>query len=201
MYEKFGKRLFDICFSFIGIILLLPLFIAVSVLIKIDSRGAVFFKQKRMGFKEESFFLIKFRSMYSNQEKEKLSFEPGADYRITRFGRILRKTKIDELPQLFNVLKGEMSFVGPRPEVPKYREYFSGQYKRIFTVKPGITDESSIKFIDEEKRLKSTSNPEKYYTEVILKEKLQINYKYAVSKISFKDDIIIILKTLKYIVM
>jgi len=195
IYSIFIKRGLDLIISFSGIILALPFFFVLAILIKMDSKGPVFFVQKRLGLKGRVFFLIKFRTMYFNIEKGKTSFEPGKSVRITMIGRFLRRTKLDELPQLFNVLKGEMSLVGPRPEVPQYREFYSGKYRKILDVRPGITDRASIKYVQEEKLLSRECDAEKFYEEVLLPDKLNISLIYAEEKISFAEDMKIILNT------
>ena len=143
------KRIFDIFFSILGLILLSPLLLVVSIFIKIDSKGSIFFKQLRVGQGGKQFFTYKFRTMVQDAEKRGARLTSAKDSRITTAGKILRKYKIDELPQLINVLKGEMSFVGPRPELPEYVDLFREEYEIILRVKPGITDIASIKYLDE----------------------------------------------------
>jgi len=196
MYKYFGKRLLDLIFSFLGLIICSPFFIVVAILIKLDSPGPVFFKQKRMGRKGKLFSLIKFRTMFSSVDKESLMFEPGKNTRITKVGRILRYSKIDEFPQLINVLKGEMSFVGPRPEVSKYQEFYTEDNALILTVRPGITDMASVKYRHEEALLAKSSEPEKLYAEVILPDKLRINKDYINNKLGLLSDFAIIISTL-----
>ncbi|MDD5130145.1 MAG: sugar transferase [Candidatus Omnitrophica bacterium] len=196
MYRRFGKRLFDLFFSLLGIIVCLPVFFFVPILIKIDSRGPVFFKQKRMGKGGILFELIKFRTMFSDSAGEKLMFEPGRKSRVTKIGRFLRFSKIDEFPQLINVLKGEMSFVGPRPEVPKYQQFYTGDNSLVLMVRPGITDMASVKYRHEEELLARNPEPEKLYTEVILPDKLRINKDYINNRLGLFDDFVIILRTL-----
>jgi len=196
MYKLFGKRLFDLIFSLLGIIVCFPIFIIVAILVKLDSCGPVFFKQERMGRKGILFQLIKFRTMFSDTAGENLMFEPGKKNRVTRIGRFLRLTKIDEFPQLINVIKGDMSFVGPRPEVPKYQKFYAGENSVVLTVRPGITDMASVKYRHEEELLAKSKEPEKLYTEVILPDKLKINRDYINNKIGLFNDFAIILKTL-----
>jgi lipopolysaccharide/colanic/teichoic acid biosynthesis glycosyltransferase len=198
-YEAFGKRAFDIFFSFVGIYLCSPFFLTLFFLIKLDSNGSVFFIQKRMGLGGRLYPLIKFRTMYHNYLKEKLLYEPGRLERITPLGKILRKTKFDELPQLINILRGEMSFVGPRPEVSTYRNFYSGKYEKILNRKPGITGIASMKYRNEEALLSKMDEPQKFYEENILPDKLKIELEYAEKRATFKEDIKIILKTLKQI--
>ena len=194
-YESFWKRLFDLVFSIAGFLLISPFLLIVAILIKLDSKGPVFFFQQRMGKDGRIFRLIKFRSMYVDPQKEKQGFTPGDSSRITRIGRIIRKTKIDELPELINVIKGDMSLVGPRPEVPKYRSFYSGKYREILKLRPGITDLASIKYKNEEEILKKSNDPEKTYTEVILPDKLELALEYK-KKMSFSTDLKMIFGTI-----
>ncbi|PIR39924.1 MAG: hypothetical protein COV35_00260 [Alphaproteobacteria bacterium CG11_big_fil_rev_8_21_14_0_20_39_49] len=194
------KRLFDLIASFIGLIILSPVFIIIAVLIKTDSKGEVFFRQVRVGRGEKPFRIFKFRTMSVHQKKGSLQITTGGDSRITKVGAFLRKYKIDELPQLINVLKGEMSLVGPRPEVPKYVKHYSSENRNIiFSVRPGITDLASIEYKNENDILAGESAPEKAYIEKILPEKLKYCREY-VEKQSFMYDIKIIFKTLKAVV-
>ena len=194
MYKKFGKRLFDIISSFIGLILLSPLFIIISILIKLDSKGNIFYTQKRITKDFKPFKLFKFRSMKQNSTG--LSITSKDDNRITKIGKFIRKTKIDELPQLLNVLIGDMSFVGPRPEVAKYVEIKRDEYYKVLSVKAGITDNSAIEFRDEEGILSQYEDKEKAYIDIILPQKIELYNKY-IDNLSFKNDIILILKTIK----
>ena len=198
MYEKFGKRLFDIVASGVGLIVLFPVMLVIGVIIKITSPGPVFFVQKRVGKNFKEFNLYKFRSMVVNADKIGPSVTKGNDKRITRIGRFLRKTKLDELPQLWNVLKGDMSLVGPRPEVMKYVKERKKEYEKVLSVRPGITDYAAIEFRDEEEILNKYPDTEKAYIEIILPKKIELYYKY-INNINFIDDIKIILKTLKVI--
>ncbi len=194
-YEGLGKRLFDFICATIGFILVSPLLVLVAIFIKLDSKGPVFFFQDRMGKNGEIFRLIKFRSMYVDPKKEKRGFTPGDASRITRIGKILRKTKIDELPELVNVIKGEMSLVGPRPEVPRYKYIYINKYKAVLNLKPGITDPASIKYSNEEEILTKSINPEDTYIKKILPDKLDLNISYK-NSMSFFNDINIIFRTL-----
>lgn len=189
------KRSFDLVFSFIGLVILSPIFLIVCMLIKAGSKGPVFFKQVRVGQHEQLFKILKFRTMIVDAEKVGKQITVGKDPRITKIGYILRKYKIDELPQLINVLLGDMSLVGPRPEVPKYTQYYTEEQKQIFLIKPGITDYSSIKYSDESEILSQSDNPEKTYIEVIMIDKLSLNLNYL-ENISLMEDIRIIFKTL-----
>lgn len=196
IYQNFGKRAFDIFFSLNGLILTAPLFLLLSILIKLDSKGPVFFVQKRMGLGGKPFSLIKFRTMHSSSTEERLAYIPGACKRVNRLGKLLRRTKIDELPQIINVLKGDMSFVGPRPEVYKYRDFYSGRFRKILNIRPGITDRASIKYRNEETILSRRDEPNRFYNNVILPDKLKINLEYAEKGVSFREDVSAIVETL-----
>jgi len=191
------KRLFDIIFSFLGLLVLLPLFALVAIFIKFDSKGSVFYLQERIGKNGMPFTIIKFRTMKVNAEKNGLLSLGKNDKRITRTGAILRKRKIDELPQLINVLKGDMSLVGPRPEVKKYVDLYTEEQRRILQIKPGITDYASIKYIDEEQLLGASENPEKTYIEEILPHKITLNLSYLERRNFFSDIKLIIISVLK----
>jgi lipopolysaccharide/colanic/teichoic acid biosynthesis glycosyltransferase len=172
------KRLFDIIFSIIILIVLFPLFLIISLWIIIDDGFPVFYLQERIGKDFKPFKLIKFRTMYKDADKKGLLTVSSRDNRITPSGYYLRKFKLDELPQFINVLKGEMSIVGPRPEVKKYVELYSDDQKKVLSVKPGITDEASLKYIDENDILARSENPEWTYINEIMPEKLKINLQY-----------------------
>ena len=172
------KRIFDFVVALFGLIILVPLFFVIGFLIKFDDKGPVFFKQKRVGKGGKLFMLYKFRSMRVPAFSEQGSFEPGNISRITSIGKFLRRTKLDELPQLFNVLKGEMSFVGPRPEVEKWVAVCPERWERVLSVKPGITDNSSIVYRSEELLLSDSEDPEKTYKEIILPKKLDFYEEY-----------------------
>lgn len=189
------KRTFDIISSSIGIILLSPLLIIISIRIKVSSTGPVFFKQKRVGLNGEVFDILKYRTMVVNAEKLGKQITVGADERITPVGVFLRKYKLDELPQLFNVLKGDMSLVGPRPEVPYYVSFYNEDQKRVLTVRPGITDLASIRYRDENEILGKVDNPEAYYISTIMPDKLNLNLEY-IDKNNLFFDIYIIFKTI-----
>lgn len=171
-------RFFDIFIAFFGILFLLPFLSLIGVLIKIDSNGEILFKQIRVGFKNCDFELLKFRTMFTNSDKSKLLTIGERDNRITRLGFYLRKYKIDELPQLFNVLKGNMSLVGPRPEVRKYVNMYSDEQIKILSVKPGLTDYASIFYKSENNILSKSQNPEYTYINEIIPEKIKLNLKY-----------------------
>ena len=190
----FLKRVFDIIVSFCGIIILFPLIIIVSILIKITSKGPVLFKQVRVTKNGKLFKIYKFRTMKENSEGNK-QITVGKDNRITGIGHILRKTKLDELPQLFNVLKGEMSLVGPRPEVPKYVELYTDEQREILKVPAGITDYASIYFSNESELLGEAENPEEFYIKKIMPYKIELNKKY-INEIGIMTDIKIIILTI-----
>ena len=171
------KRIFDIIFSLLGILLLLPVFIIVSVLIKIDSSGPVFFLQERVGLNGKIFKIIKFRSM-KEDHKNSITVTLKNDKRITRIGKKLRKYKIDEIPELVNVLLGDMSFVGPRPDVPGYADLLKGNNRNILKLRPGITSRASIKYANEEKLLLDQQDPIAYNNDVIFPDKVKMNLNY-----------------------
>lgn len=193
------KRLFDIFFSFIGLVVLLPVFLIISLLIVIDSRGGVFYRQVRVGKNGKDFGLFKFRSMVSNADKKGLLTVGGRDSRITRVGYYLRKYKLDELPQLINVLIGDMSLVGPRPEVRKYVQLYNDEQLKVLSVKPGITDYASIEYSNENELLGSVDNPEEVYIKEVMPAKLKLNLKYIEDQ-GLMTDIKIIFMTLAKIV-
>lgn len=195
--NDFIKRLFDILMSLIGIIILSPFYIIISIMIKLDSKGPVFFKQIRVGRGEKNFKILKFRTMVTDAEQRGAQITVGRDSRITRVGHFLRKSKLDEIPQLFNVLKGDMSLVGPRPEVPKYTKYYNNQQRRIFEIRPGITDYASIKYRDENEILAQSENPEETYIEEIMVDKLKLNLQYLSERSLFTDIKIIFMTILK----
>lgn len=194
-----SKRFMDLLFTIPGIILLSPVMLAIAVWIKCDSKGPVIYKQKRVGLGERLFNVYKFRTMVVDADKASL-LTVRADDRVTRAGRFLRKTKLDELPQLFNVLIGNMSLVGPRPEVAKYVALYPPEAKRlIFSVKPGITERASVEYKDENDLLECADDPEKTYIEKILPVKIRYSVAYAKSH-TVLDDLKIIMATIKAIV-
>jgi len=172
------KRLFELTFAFISIILLIPIFIIISVLIVADSKGGIFYKQMRVGKNGKGFYLYKFRSMQKNADKNGLLITGRYDSRITKVGHFIRKYKIDELPQLMNVLLGDMNLVGPRPEVSKYVDLYNEEQKKVLLVKPGITDYASIEYSNENVLLSTAMNPEQTYINYIMPAKLKLNLKY-----------------------
>ena len=193
------KRLFDILVSGIGLICLSPLLLIVAIWIKLDSSGPIFYRQVRVGRYNKDFRIFKFRSMRIGSDKGSLVTIGGRDPRITRSGYFIRKFKIDELPQLINVLIGDMSLVGPRPEVRHYVNYWTPEQMHVLDVRPGITDPASIKYRNENELLAQAEDPEKYYIEVIMQEKIKLYLEYA-EKSSFWYDLKIIFHTFWVIV-
>ena len=191
------KRIFDITLSLFGLIILLPFMLIIAIFIKFDSKGSIFFKQIRVTKGGREFKILKYRTMRAGSDKYS-QITVGKDERITKIGSFLRKYKLDEIPQLINVLIGDMSLVGPRPEVPKYVALYTDEQKEILKVRAGITDYASIEFSDENDLLASEKNPEEAYIEKIMPKKIELNKKYL-SEISVLTDIRIILLTIKKI--
>ncbi len=194
-----GKRLFDIVFSMLGIVFVLIPSLIISFLIVVNSRGGVFYRQVRIGKNELPFKIFKFRTMRTESDKAGLLTVGAKDHRVTEVGYYLRKYKIDELPQLLNILLGQMSFVGPRPEVPKYVDLYSVEQRKVLQVRPGLTDFASINFIDENELLSKSSDPERTYIEQIMPQKIEMGLDY-VDKMSLKLDFWILLHTIFKIV-
>lgn len=192
----FYKDLFDFVFGIIVFLLLLPFMIIIGIGIKLTSRGPIFYKQKRVGKDGKLFDIYKFRTMKTDADKTGPEITIGKDPRITGIGHFLRKYKLDEFAQIINILKGEMSFVGPRPEVPGYVKYYTEEQRRVLTVKPGVTDLASIKYKDENELLGKSDNPEETYIKVIMPEKLRINLEY-IDNISLSYDFKMIFNTVK----
>ena len=192
-------RFFDFVLSLVGLVILAPIFIVLAVWIKIDSVGPVFYKQIRVGQNGRDFGLFKFRSMVVDADKKGLITVGGRDPRITRSGYFIRKYKLDELPQLINVLVGDMSLVGPRPEVKKYVELYTDEQQKVLSVKPGITDYASIEYMDENEILGKSTDPEKTYIEEIMPEKIKYNMKYIKNRSLIEYFKIIFLTVLKII--
>ena len=188
------KRLFDILMSLIGLIILLPFFFLLSVWIMLDSPGGVFYRQKRVGKNNGDFLVWKFRSMRPDSDKKGLLTVGGRDPRITRSGYYIRKYKIDELPQLINVLTGDMSLVGPRPEVRKYVDLYSKEQLKVLDVRPGITDLASLNYFEESELLAKSLDPEKTYIEEIMPAKLKLNLQY-IDKANLSTDLKMIFST------
>lgn len=192
------KRLFDIVMSLIGLIFLLPFFFVIAIWILLDSPGGVFYRQSRVGKNGAGFKLWKFRSMRPDSDRQGLLTVGGRDPRITRSGYFLRKYKFDELPQLINVLVGDMSFVGPRPEVRKYVDLYNAEQRKVLDVRPGITDIASLEYFDENELLGKSTDPERTYIEEVMPAKLKLNLQY-IDKANLGTDIGMILRTLKRI--
>lgn len=188
------KRSLDFCVSLLVLVLLAPLFIVIVVAIRKNSQGQAFFRQVRVGLNGKRFFLYKFRTMHMVPEAEKGRFDAGDTSRVTPIGRFLRKTKLDEFPQFFNVLKGDMSIVGPRPEIEKWVAVYPERWAVIHTVRPGITDPASIAFRNEEEILGCSEDPEICYREKILPRKLDLYEEYVRTQ-SFLGDLKLIFKT------
>jgi len=191
-----SKRLFDILLSLLGIIFLSLVFLAIFILLLLSNKGKVFFIQQRVGKNNHSFKMIKFRTMKTISGNNSLITIGVRDPRLTKVGYFLRKLKLDELPQLFNILKGDMSFVGPRPEVPKYVELYTVEQKKVLDIRPGLTDFASLKFFDENRILAEYDNPEKAYVEQVLPEKLRLSLTY-IEEQSFLLDLKLIWLTIK----
>jgi len=189
------KRIFDFTLSLIAIIILLPLFILIALLIVLTSKGGPFYFQTRIGKGGKPFKIIKFRTMYKDSDKKGLLTVGKKDPRVTHIGHFLRKTKLDEVPQLFNILFGHMSFVGPRPELPKYVNLYNERQRQVLSVRPGLTDYASLEYINENEILAQAENPELYYMEHVMPAKLELNLKYIQDQ-SFTTDLIIIFKTI-----
>src|SRR5213594_3029441 len=194
------KRSCDIIISFLGLLLLSPALVVTSLLIKLDSRGPAFFRQERIGRRFQTFSIYKFRTMVADASEKGGLLTSARDSRITRLGRILRKSKIDELPQLINVLRGEMTLVGPRPEVRRYVNLFRHDYEEILRVPPGITDLASLKYRDESALLALVADPEREYITRVLPDKITLAKEY-VRRSSFHFDVSLILKTLAKILV
>ena len=194
MINKFLIRFFDFAFALCGLVILLPCFIIIALLVFFDSPGNVIYRQKRVGKNNRDFFLLKFRTMNMNADQSGLLTVGKKDSRITRTGHFLRRYKLDELPQLVNVLKGEMSLVGPRPEVRKYVQLYSPEQMKVLAVKPGITDFASIEYSNENEILDRANDPEATYIEKIMPSKILINMKY-IKKPSLQNYFLIIFKT------
>jgi len=200
MKSGFYKRLFDILVSLTLLVILILPFLVIGLVIKLEDRGPVFFRHRRVGQGGVPFYLLKFRSMKVLRAAQEGLFEPGNTSRITKVGRFLRKTKIDELPQLINVLRGEMSIVGPRPEVQRWVDVYPERWARVLTVKPGITDKASLTYMNEESILSKAEDPEVVYRDKILPHKLELCEEY-VSNCSFAEDMMVIFSTVSLILV
>lgn len=192
---RWTKRLFDIIASSVGLLLLIVPLLVVALLIKLSDGGPVLFKQQRIGYRGRSFTMLKFRTMRVGAEREGPLVTFGEDRRITPIGRWLRRTKVDELPQLINVLRGEMSLVGPRPEVPKYVAMYTQEQRKVLNLMPGITDPASLKYRNESEVLAAASDPLDMYVSVVMPDKIRINLEYA-QRANLFTDILVILRTI-----
>ena len=189
------KRAFDIVSCTLAVLVLFPFGLIIALCIACGSRGGVFYRQTRVGKDNKDFKLLKFRTMRPNADRQGLLITVGNDQRITRIGGFLRKYKIDELPQLLNIIKGDMSVVGPRPEVRRYVEMYDERQRRVLTVRPGLTDYASLQYISESELLAESADPEKTYIEEIMPAKLELNLQY-IEKQSLKEDLKLIFQTL-----
>jgi lipopolysaccharide/colanic/teichoic acid biosynthesis glycosyltransferase len=199
-YRRSGKRAVDICASLVALIALSPLFLVLAILIKLTSRGPVFYRQNRVGRDARIFRILKFRSMVVDADRQGLGITAAEDERVTPFGKFLRELKLDETPQFWNVLKGDMSLVGPRPELPSYVAHYTPEQLRVLSVKPGITDIASIRYRHEEKLLKRSADPDELYRHLILPKKLALNLQY-IHCMSLALDLKLILETLRSIAL
>jgi lipopolysaccharide/colanic/teichoic acid biosynthesis glycosyltransferase len=193
-YCRLGKRVFDVVGSFLALLLTSPLFLLIAVAIKLSSPGPMLFHQKRVGKNGRLFEILKFRSMRVNAENEGPEMTAAGDARVTPVGAALRRTKLDELPQFWNVLVGDMSFVGPRPRVPNHVAMYSDRHRVLLSIRPGITDPASIQYLREEELLRRQSDPEQY-AQLLLNQKLAISLEY-VSHMSFRQDVRLVFLTL-----
>jgi len=194
-YVRVGKRVLDVLCSAVGLLLLSPLLVIVALLVKVTSPGPVLFRQKRVGKNGQLFEILKFRSMKVNAENEGPPITSAGDKRVTVIGAWLRRSKLDELPQFWNVLVGDMSMVGPRPEVPKYVAMFSKEHRALLSVRPGITDPATIEYRHEEEILGMHADPEDFYIHHVLDQKLSVSFEYL-SRISFSEDLRLVLQTM-----
>ena len=192
LYLRMGKRFVDTACALAGLLVTSPVLLACAVAIRLDSRGPVFFRQRRVGRHGKTFRIFKFRTMIVGSDGSKLT--ASGDIRVTRVGKILRKSKLDEIPQLLNVLRGEMSLVGPRPEVPEYTEKYTLHERRVLEVRPGITGPASLAYIDEEQLLASVEDRERYYVDTLMKHKLRYDLAYC-GHICLLEDMRIIFRT------
>ena len=194
MYNRYVKRALDFAVAVVGLLVASPLLAVCAMAIRLESKGAVFFRQRRVGQSCKLFQLVKLRTMVDNTEQMGWKVTASGDARVTRVGRWLRKTKIDEVPQLWNVLLGEMSLVGPRPEVPEYVAAYDSEQKRVLELKPGMTSAASLQFVDEEEILGRQTNTEDFYVRKIMAEKLALDLAYR-ERIGFFEDTRLVLRT------
>ncbi|AAL93810.1 Probable quinovosaminephosphotransferae [Fusobacterium nucleatum subsp. nucleatum ATCC 25586] len=198
--KMFFKRLFDIVASFIGIIVFFPLMLLIGIIIKLTSKGPVIFKQKRLTKGMKEFTILKFRSMKVDFDKGAVGIQvKGSSQSITPIGKFIRKTKLDELPQLFNIIMGDMSFIGPRPELPRRLKYYLEEDKRVFLVRSGISSPASIIFSDEEYLMNQVKEPEKFYLEQVMPYKIKLNLYYIKTRSFWSDMFLIVATFLKMI--
>ena len=190
--EMLKKRIFDIVFSFLGLVVLFPFMLATGLLVKISSRGPILFRQQRAGRYGVPFTIYKFRTMVPGHGGSSVSVM--GESRITSVGALLRKTKVDEFPELWNILIGDMSFVGPRPDMPEYAKLLRGDKKEILSMRPGLTSPASIKYAREEEILAKTPDPQKHFDEVIWPDNMEMNLEYVRTR-SFLGDIFLIFRT------
>jgi lipopolysaccharide/colanic/teichoic acid biosynthesis glycosyltransferase len=190
-----SKRAFDLVCATIGIVVLVPVFVVIAVLIKRDDDGPVFYRPLRVGHRGVTFRLWKFRTMRVDADREGIGLTIGDDQRVTRIGRTLRRYKLDELPQLFNVVAGEMSLVGPRPEDPRYVAVYTPEQRRVLDLIPGITDPASIRYADESALLGAVGDPEREYLERIMPAKIELNLRYA-TRAGLASDVGVVMRTL-----
>jgi lipopolysaccharide/colanic/teichoic acid biosynthesis glycosyltransferase len=194
LYLRLGKRAVDAVGAFAGLIVTSPVLLACAIAVRLDSKGPIFFRQRRVGQYGRPFQIFKFRTMVDGADKQGSSLTASGDARITKVGKFLRRTKLDEVPQLLNVFRGEMSLVGPRPEVPDYTEKYSSKERVVLEVRPGITGPASLAYIDEERLLASTVDREKFYVNTIMRRKLQFDLAYC-RKVCLLEDARIIFRT------
>lgn len=195
LYRNYGKRPLDILWAITGLIVLSPLLVAAALAVKCSSKGPALFGQERIGRDGTTFKIWKFRSMVLGADKMGPLITASGDSRVTRIGRLLRQSKLDELPQLWNVLIGDMSFVGPRPELPFYVRDYTTEQRRVLAVRPGITDPAALEYRHEEQILAKATDRERFYREVVLPHKLSLNLKY-IKTLSFRHDFVLILRTI-----
>src|SRR6185312_15043826 len=196
LYRRAGKRALDAVLSALMLVVMLPLLLIVCALVKLTSPGPVFYRQERVGKGGRPFNIVKFRSMVIDADRHGPGLTSAGDPRVTKCGAVLRQLKIDELPQLWNVLKGDMSLVGPRPELPVYVENYDLQQQMVLTVRPGLTDTASICFRWEEDLLAQRSDPERFYKDDILPRKLALNLQY-VANMSLTNDFVLMIQTVR----
>jgi lipopolysaccharide/colanic/teichoic acid biosynthesis glycosyltransferase len=199
-YRLGGKRLVDAALSAIGLIAACPIMILIGIAVKVSSRGHIFYMQDRVGRNGKFFRIVKFRSMREGADRSGLLLTASGDSRVTKIGAFLRRSKLDELPQLWNVLRGQMSLVGPRPETPGYVAAYNGEQRRVVSVRPGITDYASLLYYNEEEILARYPAPEEYYRQVLLPHKLSLNLQY-IDQMSFSYDFLLLLRTAKSVLV